>query len=162
MKTLRAITLSAIGLLLVGWSFYVVLHQSAPAKYASGDEPLPLTTSHTLRVGEYVLPIEIAETPEERSRGFSGREKPLSGQGLLFVFEKSGQYGFWMKGMRFAIDIVWIDADWRVVEVTRDVRPESYPQTFTSAAPVAYVLELPTGDANLFNIDVGTKLYLDR
>ncbi len=155
MNRFKAILLSFIGFLLIIWSFYTVLHKPAPVKYQE-------VTAHTIRVGEYVLPIELADTAEEREQGFSGREKPLSGHGILFAFERPGAYGFWMKDMRFTLDIIWIDADWQVVGVTRGAAPESFPQLFYPETLVKYVLELPTGDADLFNIDVGTALYLDR
>ena len=48
--------------------------------------------------------------PEERSQGLSGRPNLAAGTGMLFVFEQAGSYAFWMKDMRFPLDMVWIDA----------------------------------------------------
>lgn len=156
MERLKNLFFLIIGLIIVIWSFYTFLNKPAPAKYQTA------ITTHTLRVGNYVLPIEIADTEAAREQGFSGRERPESGHGLLFIFETPGMYGFWMKEMRFAIDIVWIGDNWEVVGVARDVLPESFPNTFSPPTPVRYVLELPAGDTAAFGIDTGSKLYLDQ
>lgn len=166
MKKLGEIFLALIGLLLVIWSFSVFLNKPAPGHFQKPEVESVLSstlnTEGTLRVGDFVLPIEIADTPEERERGFSNREKPLSGHGILFVFEKPLIPGFWMKEMRFALDIIWIREDETVAGVERGVTPESYPAIFSPEEAVRYVLELRAGDADLFNIDVGTEVYLNR
>lgn len=80
---------------------------------------------------------------------------------MLFVFP-SGQAGsFWMKGMRFPLDFVWIGADCRVADLTRDVphappdAPDSDLPTFTSRAPAAYTFEINAGELDEFGIAVG-------
>jgi uncharacterized protein len=177
MDRLRNSFFLLVGLSVVAWSFYTFLNRPAPAKYQTQDltQPSPNprrgqtqgagevgVTGHTLRIGNYVLPVEVLDTEESRKQGFSGRERPASGHGLLFVFEKPGVYGFWMKDMRFDIDIIWINESWQVVSVDAAVRADSYPHIFNPTAPSKYVLELPSGDAAAFGIDTGSKLYLDR
>lgn len=151
-----------VGLGLVLWSFSIVLKRPAPAKYQPQVEIPPTITTHTLRVGNYVLPVEIADTDRAREQGFSGRERPLSGHGILFVFDSPGTYGFWMKEMKFPLDIIWIDQYWTVIGLEREATPESYPEVFDPPVPIQYVLELPAGDAAAFSIDRGVKLFLDR
>src|SRR3972149_4363578 len=85
-----------------------------------------------VRVNSAVIKTEIAGTPAERTRGLSGRECIGKNQGMLFVFDKPDYYPFWMKNMRFPIDIIWIDASKKVVYVKSNVAPSSYPQTFVS------------------------------
>ncbi len=67
---------------------------------------------------------------QSRSRGLSGKKSLAEDEGMLFVFELAGKYGFWMPDMRFDIDIVWIRGG-RVVGVSRGdhTKPKeiSYP-----------------------------------
>lgn len=73
-----------------------------------------------LEVGGYGYKTTIARTSEERAKGLSGRDILCEDCAMLFVFEKPGRYGFWMKGMRFPLDILWI-RNGRVVYKESDV-----------------------------------------
>lgn len=117
-------------------------------------EPL-LERTQALTVAGTEIAVEIRSTPEERAQGLSGRPTLPEGHGMLFVFEEAGKYGFWMPDMHFAIDIVWIGADRRIVDIARDVSPESYPATFTPKADALYVLEVPAGTASRFGWQAG-------
>lgn len=91
--------------------------------------------------------LEIADTPEQRERGLSGRASLPDDYGLLFAFEEDSTPSFWMKDMRFPIDIVWIAADGRIAGITPGVAPETYPEAFSPPEPVRYVLEIAAGEA---------------
>ena len=91
---------------------------------------------------EVVVKAQVAQTPAEKERGLSGRDYLESNEGLLFIFNQSGFYPFWMKDMKFPIDIVWISEDKKVIDISENISPETYPQTFTSKLPARYVLEV--------------------
>jgi hypothetical protein len=75
---------------------------------------------------------------------------------------KSGSsYEFWMKNMKFPIDIVWINENKTAVDVTSNVSPATYPKTFTSKKPAKYVLELRSGNAQRMNIAPGVPLQFN-
>ncbi|MDQ2932930.1 MAG: DUF192 domain-containing protein, partial [bacterium] len=95
-----------------------------------------------LKTASSTFRIQIAKTPSTRELGLSGRAGLEADEGLLFMFPTAGSHGFWMKDMNFPIDIVWIDSSKRVVGVTENVSPDSYPQTFLPPQKVQYVLEL--------------------
>ena len=105
---------------------------------------------------------EVMNTPLLRAQGLSGRTSLEKGKGMLFVFESSGLWGFWMPNMRFAIDIVWLSDEKRVVDIARDVTPESYPKMFTPITPARYVLELPKGDATRLGLSPGIVVAFDE
>ena len=69
--------------------------------------------------GDHVQ-VEIARTPEEQSLGLGERNALAWGHGMLFLYDKPGFPRFWMKGMRFDIDIVWILGD-RIAEISHRV-----------------------------------------
>ncbi|MDP2641812.1 MAG: DUF192 domain-containing protein [bacterium] len=116
----------------------------------------------TIRVNDTEIRVEVAETLESRQTGLSGREFLPEGTGMLFVFEDLARHGFWMKDMNFAIDIIWTDGEGRVVDIAKEVSPDTFPEVFYPKQLAKYVLELNAGDAEKFGIDTGVKLYLDR
>lgn len=107
--------------------------------------PPAYTTPTHVQVGGVTIPVEVASSQEEQTRGLSGRDSLPEGSGLLFDFKGQGVWGIWMKDMNFPIDIVW--ANDTVVTVAYSISPDTYPQVFTPTSPVRYVLELPAGYA---------------
>jgi uncharacterized protein len=114
-----------------------------------------------VKIGNSLIEVAVASTPEERARGLSGRESLETGTGLLFIFDKPDIYAFWMKEMNFPIDIVWISSENRIIGIEHSVSPDSYPQTFSSSGPVKYVLEIPAGYSRAYNIDSGMQVFFD-
>jgi uncharacterized protein len=100
----------------------------------------------------------VASTSPARERGLSGTPSMPKDSGMLFVFPTAGVYGFWMKDMAFAIDMVWIDADKNVSGVALGVSPETYPEIFYPTTDVRYVLELNARASLDYGIATGTKL----
>ena len=79
---------------------------------------------------------------------------------MLFVFERSGHHGFWMKDMNFPIDILWLRNS-RVVYVAENVRPPSSgktPVTITPDKSANLVLELDAGQVRALGLAVGSTL----
>ena len=55
--------------------------------------------------------VDIARTPEEQKQGLSGRESLKNNEGMLFIFSRADFYGFWMKEMKFPLDMVWVSGE---------------------------------------------------
>ena len=106
------------------------------------------------------LHVFVADTESLREKGLGGRAGLPSDQGMLFVFTKDGTYGFWMKDMRFPIDILWLSSEGTVVHMAQGVSPDTYPQNFTSDKPARYVLELPAGWAVAHTVQIGDIVRL--
>lgn len=113
-----------------------------------------------ISVGGTPVTVFIADTEEERGRGLSGREALPPTQGMLFIFQEDAPYRIWMKDMLFPIDILWIDSGGVIVEIKRDVSPSTYPDTFGPPVPVRYILEVPAGFSEQYNVEIGTKVEL--
>jgi len=94
-----------------------------------------------------------------RQKGLSGRESLSPKSGMLFVFDSSSEKNcFWMKDMKFAIDMVWIDDQKNVVTVTQNVGPDTYPSVFCPEVSVKYGLEINAFSAEKYGIKTGEKL----
>lgn len=107
---------------------------------------LTSTEIRTVKINSKIIAVEIADTPEERRLGLSGRENLKPDTGLLFVFDEPGYHTFWMKDMNFPIDIFWLDENYQIVDSWLNATPESYPETRTSKQLAKYVLETNVGE----------------
>ncbi|MBP6904718.1 MAG: DUF192 domain-containing protein [Candidatus Pacebacteria bacterium] len=113
-------------------------------------------------VGPHTIPVVLADTPALRTQGLSGTERLAPGTGMLFVFDTPGVYGFWMKDMRYPLDIVWIDERFMVTDITYNLDPATYPTVVAPSEQVQYVLELNAGESADLGIDQGTYVHLEK
>ncbi len=106
--------------------------------------------------------VEIADTDEKRIKGLSGRKSLSEDEGMIFVFDQPGMYGFWMKDMLFSIDIIWLSEEGRVVHIVKNAKPESFPEVFYPSSEAKYVLELPAGTADRLSLQIGDEVKLPQ
>lgn len=111
-----------------------------------------------LLIGTTAIEVEIADTPAKQIQGLSKRQSMPEDRGMLFVYQKPGRYAFWMKEMKFPLDFLWIDEEYTIVEISRNISPDTYPQVFQPKSPVQYVLEVNAGWAERKNISLGEKI----
>ncbi len=107
--------------------------------------------------------LEIAADPASRARGYMEREKVGPKDGMLFIFDEPGRHPFWMKNCRVSLDIVWLDAAMRVVDIARDRPPcpeEGSCPEVTPLEPASYVLEFAAGTAQREGLDRGKKVVI--
>lgn len=103
---------------------------------------------------------ELAVTDEERQQGLMYREKLADDQGMLFIFEEEEIHSFWMKNMRFSIDILWLDKDRRIVHLEARVPPcaaDPCP-SYAPDRPAGFVLELQSGAAEKRGLKLDDRL----
>lgn len=99
-------------------------------------------------VAGHTFEVEIAQTEAERNHGLSGRLALPADHGMLFVFDKEQPQSFWMKDCYLPIDVAFIDASGKIVDLQSMAVEEFPPQparTYDSAAPAKYVLETVGG-----------------
>jgi uncharacterized protein len=107
-----------------------------------------------------VLDLDIADTPALQERGLGGRDGLAVDHGMVFPYSSPSQRCFWMKGMRFSIDIIWLDANKKVGHIEKDLSPDTYPQSYCPEVAAQYVVELQAGAADKLGIADGDKLEL--
>jgi len=101
---------------------------------------------------------EVARTEEERAQGLMYRESLAKGKGMLFVFSDSQIRSFWMKNTFIPLDIAYLDAELRIVEI-QAMEPES-TTSLPSALPAMFALEVPLGWFEEMGISVGARARL--
>lgn len=87
----------------------------------------------------------VAYSNIERIKGLSGVDNFLDFDAMLFVFEKEGKHGIWMKDMLMPLDIIWLDANKQIVHLEKNVSPDSYPKSFNPGSNAKYVIETKAG-----------------
>ena len=110
-----------------------------------------------VKISKTVVKVELATTEAQKEKGLSGREKLGKNEGILFVYNQPTTPSFWMKGMKFSIDIIWIDKDKKIVDLSEHLKPESYPLNYSPQVPVSYVLEVPINFVQENDLKVGQQ-----
>jgi uncharacterized membrane protein (UPF0127 family) len=105
------------------------------------------------------LQVEVADTPASRAQGLMNRRSLPENAGMLFVFESSANWGFWMKNTLIPLSIAFIGEDWRIVDIV-DMDVADDPQNgpfpiYESKRPYRYALEVNQGFFKRKGLGVG-------
>jgi uncharacterized protein len=101
--------------------------------------------------------IEIADTPAARETGLMYRNHLDESSGMLFVFHTPDVLSFWMKNTELPLDMIFADADRRVVWIVAKAEPYSTHPVGPATAS-QYVLEVNGGFAEDHGVEVGDHL----
>lgn len=112
-------------------------------------------TDRRVELNNRSINVLVADSSEERAQGLSGRKRLAENQGMLFAYTDSGVYCLWMKDMNFAIDMIWLDTDKRVIDIKENAQPESYPESFCPSSDAQYILEVPAGSVQKWGVQRG-------
>lgn len=104
--------------------------------------PLTLVTA----TGQHRYSVEIAATPDQQQRGLMFRTRMTRAQGMIFPFVPPRPASFWMENTVLPLDLVFIGADRRVLNIAANAKPFSR-DFIPSTGDAAAVLELNAGEA---------------
>lgn len=109
------------------------------------------------------IAVEVADGSAEQARGLGERDGLAWDSGMYFPYARPGFYGFWMKGMRFPIDIVFVRAG-RIVDLHPQVpfEPGGNGPTIRPRELVDAVLEVPAGYAAAQGWRIGDRVVFER
>lgn len=115
----------------------------------------PYRKDVTLNFQGQPIQAEVVKTEAERERGLGGRECMNKNQAMLFEFQKDdfSNHCFWMKDMKFPLDIYWLNDEKRIVFSATGIDPSTYPKEYCPSIATRYVIEMHAG--------VGRELLLD-
>ena len=119
----------------------------------------------SIRINNVNIKAEVSDTEVLRARGLGGRDQIATDSGMLLVFPQSQKYQFWMKGMKFPIDMIFIDQG-KVVDILKNLSAPAQSQKdndlpiYKSVVPMDMVLEVNAGFADANDIKVGDSVFL--
>jgi uncharacterized membrane protein (UPF0127 family) len=109
------------------------------------------------------IAVEVADTPRKQEKGLGERDRLAWDRGMYFEYAKPAFYAFWMKGMRFSIDLIWLRGG-RIVDLHASVpfEPGGNGPTVRPTVLVDAVLEVPAGTATASGWQVGDPVVFER
>jgi len=118
-----------------------------------------------VQINSILLKVEIADTQAKRSKGLGGREAIASDEGMLFVFPDIQKRSFWMKDLKFPLDLIWIRGE-IIVDIFPNIQPPLPNQKdddlpiYQSNKEIDKVLEVLGGTARRLNIKIGDTVKI--
>jgi len=100
------------------------------------------------------IEIEVADDNAEIEQGLMYRDTMAENAGMLFLMGTEEPQAFWMKNTIISLDIIYADAEKRIVSISRNCKPYSLDQ-IPSVKPALYVVEVNAGYTLKYNIKVG-------
>jgi len=142
---------------------------AVPAPAPAPEQPLtqqnaaiePLATT-TIIINGVSIVAEVADTPATEEKGLGGRDSLADGTGMWFTFSEPSAWGIWMKDMKFPIDVLWLDAEKKIVTIVPHMTPDSFPQAYYPDSDASYVLELPDGAVEKYRFSVGDVAEIEK
>jgi uncharacterized protein len=134
---------------------------SAPA--GESKPPSALGTMPVTYPNGTTIRAEVALNVLDQARGLMFREKLTPDAGMLFVFMQEAERGFWMYRTKIPLDILWMNANHEIVEISADTPPcpeelhDACP-SFGGNTPAQFVLEIGAGQAAAQDLKIGDRL----
>ncbi len=160
--------IQVIALLVVGFTaMYLSFNSTSLDSYFPQLQPGGTTTSKPkeVQIGTATIAIEVADTAALRSKGLGDRQSLESNKGMLFIFSETKKYQFWMKGLKFPLDIIWIKDD-MVVDILKNIPAPAQGTAdqelpiYEPITPINKVIEVNAGFVTAHGIKVGDQVTL--
>jgi len=107
---------------------------------------------------QHFFTVEVADDPDEQRTGLMFRTELAPDKGMIFVYSKPRQIGMWMKNTRISLDMLFIDAAGRIVNIYEGATPGSLA-SIRSKRPSVAVIELAAGKARSAGLREGDQVF---
>jgi uncharacterized membrane protein (UPF0127 family) len=141
----------------------LVASQGGARSSAAAATPTPPAGARVQLPSGAIYRVELARTAEEMAQGLMFRESLAERSGMLFLFPYDDDaHKFWMKNSLIPLDIIWLDANGKVLFVSANTPPcradpcPNYGPDFA----IATVLEIAGGMAEKEKVTVGSTIRL--
>ena len=130
------------------------------AVLAAAGAPFPGPRGEVILPSGAVLQVELADTPAKRATGYMFRESISPAEGMVFFHDELGFHSFWMKNCRVGLDIIWLDENWSIVHIERNLPPCQHDPcpSYTPMRAARYVLEMQAGGAAHHGLALGNSI----
>lgn len=139
---MKKIILLGIGVIMLFGAWYYTRHPLGEKVVING---------HTINV-------EVVVTEADKQKGLGDRDALAADAGMLFVYQNKDRYGFWMQGMRFPLDFIWIDGN-VIVDLSQNIpapaAPDARPVELAPKVPVDKILEVNAGVIARTGVKIG-------
>lgn len=105
--------------------------------------------------------IEIADDEYKTQTGLMYRSSMEDNQAMLFIFPNEQMRSFYMKNTEFPLDILYFDANKKLINLHRETQPFS-EKSLPSTAPAKYVLEIKGGLSEQMSLEAGDSFEFSR
>jgi uncharacterized protein len=112
-------------------------------------------------VNNFELIADLAITNDQQIKGLDVKDQLRENEGMLFVEKQPARYDFWMRGMKFPIDIIWLDSDRTVIHIEHNLQPCVSDLDCSLHSPdkdALYILETVAGFSQKHNVETGTHM----
>ena len=140
----------------------LIFHVERPQTNQVTQKTSVIIYNHPLVIGTQTISVAISNNEATREQGLSDTQALTPNQGMLFIFDSPTMTSFWMKEMNYPLDIIWIDQNKKVIGVSENLDPKTYPQTFSPVSPIVYVLEVSAGFYKSNNIKIGDSIVFKK
>jgi uncharacterized protein len=149
----------AIFLVIVG-ALCLTLNYLKEGKTISLFKKTPVIT-----INNHSFKVKIAKSQKEKEIGLSETKSLSQNEGMIFLFEKPDYYVFWMKNMKFPIDIIYINKDTIITIKNNLSSPKDNKKdltVYTPTQPADKVLEIQGGLSKKYNFKNGDKVKYEN
>jgi uncharacterized membrane protein (UPF0127 family) len=181
MKTTERIIMVLLVLVIIGggaWMYLSVNQKQRAVRdaVARGEYEIPLSDQKEevvsddwktyypelvpLIIGSTTVQASVADSLPERIKGLSNTPYLPEGVVKLFAFGIEGEHSIWMKDMNYALDILWVSKEGKIVHIEEDITPETFPKSFASPTPAWYVIEANAGFVASTSLKLGDTVVV--
>ena len=107
--------------------------------------------------GEHRFRVELALWPNQQAMGLQHRPFLAEDAGMLFVYDQPGSLSMWMLNTLIPLDMIFIGANGRIVNIAERTRPKSL-DVIPSAGPALAVLEVLGGTSARLGLRPGDRI----
>ena len=154
---MKRVILFLIILVISGFLIYLGFKLFTPDSQNPHPVRIPLTITSQGKVKAKFF-VEVADTPDEQSRGLMYRSSLEKNHGMLFIFQQEQPLNFYMKNTYIPLDIIFINAEYTIVDIHENVPALQENPLISSSIPSKYALEIASGGISSSGIHVGDKI----
>ncbi len=111
--------------------------------------------------GRTAITVEIADSPAEWQEGLMHRSVLPEGKGMLFIFPDEGQRSFWMKNTLIPLDMIFVSANYTIIDINKNAQPCSVCDSYRSSGRAKYVIEVNANFTSEHNISIGDTIKIE-
>lgn len=155
--------MAILALPVVGGLIYMSMPKSATKATGPQFTKQGTLTFFSEKTGEPITTIDVEIKADDmgRAEGMMWRKSMEDNQGMLFIMERAEPQSFWMRNTYIPLDILFISADQRILNIRKNAQPQTLsPQA--SQGDAKYVLEVIGGLTDKLGVQPGDRIEFER